>query len=86
MRLGTTVLRPARHVASMRVLVTDPCLVRSPDEYASGITEGVAGTPASLQPGTYVPVPVTPSFLAALKVPPVRAGSAATRRRPRRAA
>lgn len=51
-----------------RVLVTDPCYVKNPDEYSTMISEGIRGTPSSKEPGHYVSVPVTESFFSELKV------------------
>lgn len=61
--------RPMSSMRSVRrVLVTDPCYVKNPEEYNTTISDGFRGMPSSKEPGHYVSVPVTESFFTELKV------------------
>lgn len=55
-------------MSSYRILVTDPCFVKSPEDYTNTINEGTIGLPSTYEPGHYVPVRVTQSFFDELKV------------------
>jgi len=57
-----------RATPKLQVLITDPCYVKSEEEYTTLIADGVVGRPDSKEPGHYVPVPVTPTFFQELSV------------------